>query len=272
MGTICAPNYAKLYMGFFERNFIFNPDTNQHFSKLLKYYRYIFCIFQGDTEELKDFLDLINGFKDNLKFTCEFSKEKIHFLDMWDMVNESRLVTTLYQKETDRNTLLLASSAHPTPLKKGLPKSQFYRLRRVCQTTEDFVEKSLEMKSKVLSRGYLHDWVEQVYNSALEKPRPDLLNKSHKKEKQFSVTCVSTYSPRSHVVKSVFMKHWHILKSDPELSSIFKDPPLFVHKRGQNSKDRLVHANFFNKKKDNYPLQTLLSQMSMFECNVVAII
>jgi hypothetical protein len=56
---------------------------------------------------------------------------RIHFLDMWIEVANGELITTLYQKETNRNTFLLESSAHPSALKRGLPKSQFYRLRRV---------------------------------------------------------------------------------------------------------------------------------------------
>lgn len=53
------------------------------------------------------------------------------------------------------------------------------------------------MKSKFLS---------QVYNSVLEKPRSDLLNKKIKKT---VFDYVTTYSPHSHIVKSIFMKHWH---------------------------------------------------------------
>ena len=168
MGSICAPNYANLYMGFFEKNFILTPEKNKYYPKLLTYYRHIddiFGIFQGDAEELNDFVHLLNAFKNNLQFTCEFSNEKVHFLDMWVMKNNGKLSTSLFCKETDRNTLLLASSAHPTPLKKGLPKSQFFRLRRICQTTEDFVKKSADMKLKFISRGYPPDWVEQGYQS-----------------------------------------------------------------------------------------------------------
>ena len=44
------------------------------------------------------------------------------------------LSTDLYCKPTDRNSLLRADSFHPTPLKKGLTISQFYRMFRICKS------------------------------------------------------------------------------------------------------------------------------------------
>lgn len=125
MGSICAPNYANLFVGFFEKNFVLNADINVHYSKILKWYRFIdevFCLFHGSVNELQDFFDRLNNFNANLSFTMEYSQERVHFLDMWVIKNQGRLTTTLYRKETDKNTLLLASSFHSTPLKRGLPK------------------------------------------------------------------------------------------------------------------------------------------------------
>lgn len=99
------------------------------------------------------------------------------------------------------------------------------------------------MKGRFQQRGYPLCWINEAYERALNKSRSSLLKKSAKKEKHFSVTCITQYSTHSYAVKSVFLKHWHILKSDPELASIFKHPPLFVNKRGRNLRDQLVRAN-----------------------------
>lgn len=263
MGSICAPNYANLYMGFFEHCFVNNPDKNRHLNRILKWYRYIddvFCIYLGNADELNDFVLLLNSFDHNLNFTLDHSKDKVHFLDMWVIRSESILTTTLYRKETDRNTLLQATSSHPTPLKRGLPKSQFYRLRRICHSTEDFIDKAEDMKSRFSQRGYPLAWIDQAFNTALSKPRSELLTSSQKKSKKFSVTCMTTYSPNSYVIKSVFKKHWHILQSDPELAAIFQDPPLVGFKRDRNLRDHLVHAHFTNRNPESV-VQTLLSPL-----------
>ena len=59
----------------------------------------------------------------DLKFSVEYDHRRVSFLDMRIELYNGSLITTLYQKETDRNTFLLASSAHPRALKYGLPNS-----------------------------------------------------------------------------------------------------------------------------------------------------
>lgn len=122
-------------------------------------------------------MNYLNSFDDNLKFTADYSQEKVHFLDMWVFKKSGSLSTTLYRKDTDKNTILLTSSFHPTPLKRGLPKSQFFRLRRTCETAEDYMEKAKEMKDRFVQRGYPIEWIDKAYKTALRKPRPDLLKK-----------------------------------------------------------------------------------------------
>lgn len=114
----------------------------------------------------------------------ELSAQKVHFLDMW-IVKDNTLFTTLYRKETDKNTLLLASSFHPTPLKRGLPKSQFFRLRRVCTSTEDYIQKADDITARFIQRGYPAEWIKKAYDMALKKPRADLLKKVREKKKSF---------------------------------------------------------------------------------------
>jgi len=53
MGSTFAPDFAHLYMGMFEYNFVFNPDRNPFYQKNSEvvYSRYlddIFCLFQGN--------------------------------------------------------------------------------------------------------------------------------------------------------------------------------------------------------------------------------
>ncbi len=111
----------------------------------------------------------------DFEFTLECNSLRVHFLDMWVLRNYDKLITTLYTKDTDHNTLLLATSFHPTSLKKGLTKSQFYKLRRICYSDEDFIVKSKIMKNTFLDRGYPSEWNEEAFNSAFQKTRSELL-------------------------------------------------------------------------------------------------
>jgi len=77
----------------------------------------------------------------------------------------------------------------------------------------------------------------------LSKSRQILLTKSIQKDNNFSVTCITTFTPRAYIFKSTIIKYWHILTSDTALTQHFKDPPLFVFKRGPNLQNKLVRAN-----------------------------
>lgn len=100
------------------------------------------------------------------------------------------------------------------------------------------------MKNKFLNRGYPLDWIDEGFNTAFKKTRSELLKKKTRKTRKYSFACITTHSPKSYMIKSIFKKHWHLLSSDSELSDIFRHPPLIVYKRARNLKDSLVHARF----------------------------
>lgn len=86
-----------------------------------------------------------------------------------------------------------------------------------------------------------------------------IVNKDSKKGKwQHFFLFVTTYTSPAHMIKNTVLKRWHILTSDPALTQHFKDPPLFVYKRGPNLKDKLVRDNILPR-----PKQTLLAQLEL---------
>jgi hypothetical protein len=113
----------------------------------------------------------LNGIDPNLKFTIECDTQRVRYLDMWLEKSNGTLLPTLYRKETDRNTVLQGDSFHPEPLKREVPRSQFFRLRRICHYTEDYLEKAAEMRTRFLRRGYSPQCVDEALKSALGKTR-----------------------------------------------------------------------------------------------------
>lgn len=80
-------------------------------------------------------------------------------LDMWIELSHGILITTLYENELDRNTFLLASRAPPRALMYGLPERQFYGLRCLCHSNDEFIEKAATMKTRF--------WTEATLDSVL---------------------------------------------------------------------------------------------------------
>ncbi len=141
------------------------------------------------------------------------------------------------------------NSQYSTPPKRGLSISQFLHLRRICHSTEDFKKKTVDMTRRFSQRGYPASWIDHACELALKKTRSDLLKKTIKKKKKFSVTCINQHSTHSNAIWSMFRKHWHILKSDSELG-------------GKNMRDHLVRAIFNQEEKSSQETQTCLLPLS----------
>lgn len=117
MGNACSPNYANLFMGKFEEDFVYNNP----FSPFLKcWYRYIddiFFIFSGTVAQLDDFKMYIDSRMLTIKFTIEFSSDSVSFLDV-NVRKDDLFSKSVYRKNTGTNSYLHFASYHPPGLKK----------------------------------------------------------------------------------------------------------------------------------------------------------
>ena len=152
MGTRVALSYANIFLSNFEDKYIYS----YHLQPLV-WYRYIddvFCIWQHDETELKDFVKHLNTVHGTTKFMTESSQTESSFLDTMVKLNDGDISTDLYCKPTDMNNYLPYDLAHPPHCKKGLPYSQFLRLRRICSRDEDFLTNSAKKAAFLLQKKY----------------------------------------------------------------------------------------------------------------------
>ena len=73
-------------------------------------------IWHHGENELKQFIDKLNKFHPNIKFTCDYSRERVHFLIVQVILKNSEISTDLYVKETDSHSVLPPIVASPIPL------------------------------------------------------------------------------------------------------------------------------------------------------------
>lgn len=254
MGSPMAPNFANLYVGMLEEQKILNPTTNNFFSNVLLYKRFIddiFVLFRGSENSLKSFLEYLNSCSDHLKFTMTYDKNQISFLDLLIVKQDDMLHTNLYRKSTDRNSLLHAKSCHPHPLKNSLPYSQFCRVKRICHKTNDFEQNMEAMKNKFKVRGYKDGQINNAVAKLENKNRTDMLKKRKREKKRHAPMFITQYSRCAQEIKPILHKHWHIIQTDESLRGIFSDPPQVVYSRGKNLRDRLVHSDLIPVKARN---------------------
>ena len=116
IGTKFAPPYACIFMDQVETEFL---KTQKY--KPLVWFRYIddvFFIWTHGKETLSWFLEDLNNFHPNIKFSHEVNKESIYFLDLNIRLSDGNISTDLYVKPTDRHQFLHYTSSHPDHTKR----------------------------------------------------------------------------------------------------------------------------------------------------------
>ena len=93
----------------------------------LVWFRYIdgiFFIWTHSKEHLETFLQELNIFNPDLKFTYELNEKEIPILDLKVKLIEGKISTDLYIKSADRHQYLHFNSSHPNHTKRSIVYSQ----------------------------------------------------------------------------------------------------------------------------------------------------
>ena len=101
----------------FETKFLENQNL-----KPLIWFRYIdgiFFIWTHGEENLRNFMAEFNLLSDDIKFTYEYNKDTISFLDLKVTLSNGKLTTSLYSKTIDCHQYLLYGSCHPEHIKRS---------------------------------------------------------------------------------------------------------------------------------------------------------
>ena len=188
------------------------------------------------------------------KCSCE-EKTSIPFLDVVCSLRNGKVVTDLYNKETDINQYLLPSSCHPKQTTKSIPFSLGLRIVRACSNPEDRDKRLRELKEQLLERQYDKKLVEYALEKARNVPRNKALKKvRHANQTQRSVLAVP-YDPRLPAIGSTIAKHWRSMASmDSYLKEVFQEPPLTAYRRQKNIRSHIIRAKVA-RKQTIYPLR-----------------
>ena len=177
MGTPFGVEYACIYMSDEEEK-IDNEYVDEKPLALFRYIDDIFGISSMTEDKLKKFLDFVSTHQPALQYTAEIST-RVNMLDTTLSVRGDRIESTLFSKPTDTHSYLRFDSSHPITCKRGIPYSQFMRVRRICSSDDDFAVKSIEMKKHLLRQNYPARLVEKARQRVLCMKRNDVLYNTH---------------------------------------------------------------------------------------------
>ena len=155
MGTRVAPTYANLFMGKLEKLLLENcPEHLKRFLHTWKrYIDDILVIWTGSEEEFTEFFNFLNSFHATIKFDePQHNREdnSCEFLDLKISIEDGKIGTDLYRKDTAKPRALLPSSAHPGHITSNIVYSMGFRLMRICSTEQRFESRLAELKSNFL--------------------------------------------------------------------------------------------------------------------------
>ena len=240
MGTKMGPSYANLFVGYVEKQ-IFEQYTGPFPDFFGRYIDDCLGTASCSRVDLERFINYVNDYHPALKFTWEISEASVSFLDILVSINSNALGTSVSYRPTDSHSYLLFSSSHPNHTKQSIPYSQFLRLRRLCSDDKDFETKSSEMRSFFVQRGYPTHLLDTAVQRASSIPRSDTLKQRLESVSEDKIPLVLTFHPFNYKGSDIIRSNFHILKNDPETSSIFSYNPLISFRRNKNIRDSLVH-------------------------------
>ncbi|XP_063791129.1 uncharacterized protein LOC134945635 [Pseudophryne corroboree] len=250
MGSCVAPSFANIFMREVENDlFLSNPNVAGSIKAYFRYIDDIFVLWSGSQESFQQAMSDINQLDDSIKFTYSTSYEEIHYLDV--AINQDHLHhlhTSLFVKETDRNTTLHANSHHPPTLKWGLPYSQYMRIRRICSDQAETIKQMDIMTRKFIERGYKLKFLKEAKSRALKHDRISLLNKIQSTKKPDFIVWTQDFSTTSMSTMQKAKQIWPIITQDKQLQSLKGAKILPSYRRGRNIKDWVVHNDVSNLK------------------------
>ena len=176
---------------------------------------------------------MLNKKHPTIKFTAEWSKTQIIFLDITVYLENSK-ITDLYVKPTDTHQYLHSSSYDPYHCKKGIPYSQMLCLNRICSYSTSFDRRCNDLKRWLLERSYKEKEVWKQVLRGRTFCRDDPLNRERTFQEKTQVTFNLTYDPVFKDVRKILNVLHLLLTPDQAHKKVFSEVPIIGFKNAKS--------------------------------------
>ena len=177
-----------------------------------------------------------------LKFTAEYCKEEVNFLDLNIKLIDGKFKTDLFVKHSDTHQFLDPTSSHPYHFKKGRPCNQSLRLNTICSDNENFDKHCNNFKKRIMERGYNEKMIRNQILRVRKHSRKDLVEREKPQMSEQKLTFNITYHPAFQNFRTI-MEELHILLTpNKEHKKLFCNVSFIEFRNGKSLKDFLVRA------------------------------
>ncbi|KAL8595607.1 hypothetical protein ACOMHN_025643 [Nucella lapillus] len=206
MSTPMAPAIANLFMGWLERRLLTTSPWSVEQELWRRFIDDILLLWTQGEERLQLFHQWLNQQHDTIKFTANYGRTSVHYLDVSISMIDGTLATDLYTKPTDCNMLLPFHSCHPRHCLRAIPFGQCIRLRRICSDEDKFHEMSADLTTKPQRRGYPDKLVQAAADRVSAMDRQQVLRYVPKPQTSQRVPFIITHNP-THTPLASWLKH-----------------------------------------------------------------
>ena len=257
-GTTVAPTYANITMGFLERE-LYNKVFQKYGEKVYTYVKIYWKRFLDDGQILwqksfgpiTDFVEILNSLDSNIVFTHESSDTGLPFLNVFLYIEDKKILTDIYYKNTDSHDYLPFNSCHPRHIKINIPKTL---ARIICTIVKDPSRKLYrlsELKTWLLKAGYPCGLINNGFSQILQIDQTTLRTKVIH-EKQNILPFVQTHNPRNPQVYSFLLSAFKFLLTSEKYSEVFKNTRLIKSERQPKNLGRMLQHSFFSRAKPKW--------------------
>jgi len=251
MGASFAPSYANIFMGSLEQSMLENARVKP------KYYRRfiddIFMIVNCNETQLEELITHMNQQNASIKFTHEYSKEEITFLDVTvyrDLKRSDKLQVKTFIKPTNKQLYISNSSYHPPGATRGVAFGEALRYLRTNSDKRQFYKMMFLHKRNLLKRGYpkslINETIRKVKFSMREKLMQPRISKQKVNEEGRTPerpTFVTRYCSRARKVFRIVQRYWSSLQSDhTDINKYIRNKPMLTYRSNQSLANKLVRA------------------------------
>ena len=253
MGSIFAPTYAALFVGYLELKFysLVEAKWGKSLAKYImdNWYRFLDdCHTSLDKKKIQpeELLKVLNSINQFIQFTMEYSDKEIPFLDIL-IKRHSDIWMDLYQKPTDTQRYVPFNSNHPPHCKKNIP---FTLARRICTIVENQERKDFHLKKlreNLKQQQYPDAVIDNGIIKASKIPQTELRKPKILKENEKLIPFTSTYNPNNPQISNMIKCAFDNLQGNNVPG--FKEMKLIQSRRqAPNLKRILTKAEFSSKK------------------------
>ena len=208
MGGAASAELADIRMFEILKNIV---QKFEHREKIIMCSRYRddgFFYYNGPESEIETFFELANSEHAHLKFTYEFSRQEMIFLDTViykgeRFENEQIPDIKTFIKPTETFQFLHRESSHPSSVFKAFIKGEILRYKRNTNSVTDFKAQTAAFKKRLINRKYSNTEIDKVIEETQNINRTDLLTKQ-KTDRTKPLVVITKFNP---AVKGLKSKH-----------------------------------------------------------------